>query len=444
MDLPGDCATTRVRRALGLPAKGLDAGVARSLGSSIPHAVKWACLLVPLALLGWTQRSRDVTLPEAYVNLAEALPQSWRAHAQLGRSLVDQGRSAEGAEELLIALEINPDEAATLCDLGRALRQLGRVEESLKQFQRAVELAPEMYAAQAELGKTLFGVGNAEEGLTHLLKAQELNPLDPTASHDLGLAQAKLGKLDDALKSFTRAIELDNLMADAFNARGIVYWNTGKLDEAQTDFTEAIRLAPEMAKAYRNRAGLWLSKDDRTQAIADYTSAIAADGTNSMDYVMRGRIYDSLQQYDKARADYLDGLRRKGSNLEATRSLVTMFLNCPDESYRDPEQAILLAQSACQMSNWQDLSALSMLSASCAAAGDYDQAIRWQQQGIETLPPDAPASLRESLQKQLDDYKTAKLSQSSDGKNAVPQSKPAAEGVSSGGDGQTEGPAAKK
>jgi tetratricopeptide (TPR) repeat protein len=85
-----------------------------------------------------------------------------------------------------------------------------------------------------------------------------------------------------------------------------------------------------------------------------------------------------------------------------------MFTSCPDESYRDPEQAILWSQAACQQSNWRNPRALVLLAASYAAAGDFDQAISWQEQALQIIPPEAPEQIKENLRKRAEQYKEAK------------------------------------
>ena len=45
-----------------------------------------------------------------------------------------------------------------------------------------------------------------------------------------------------------------------------------------------------------------------------------------------------------------------------------------------------------------------MLAASYAAAGELDQAIRWQEQALQIVPPERPAQIQESLRKQVEQY----------------------------------------
>jgi tetratricopeptide (TPR) repeat protein len=404
-----------VRSGLDVPESPVAAGRLWSILTSVPHAAKWALLIAPLALLGGTQWRLGQTVDGVPANLAEVIPQSWKTRAQFGAWLLDQGRANDAVKELNEALKIQPHSTQALCDLGRALCMLGRFDEAVEQFQLAVEQEPDFVAARTQLGRTLFSIGNLEDGTRQLQIAVDLNPQDANVHFDLGVARAQLGLFDEALASFNRAIALNGSFALAYNGRGTVYLNKSQLedapgnsDKAVADFDKAIEIDPTLTKAYRNRADLSVTKNDLPKAIADYSAAIATEGVSWSDYVRRGYLYYNLKQYDKARDDYLESHRRENRRLDPLERLVELFTSCPDESYRDPEQAIQWSRRACQQSNWRNPRALVLLAASYAAAGDFDQAISWQEQALQIIPPDASEQIKESLRKRVEQYKEAK------------------------------------
>ena len=56
--------------------------------------------------------------------------------------------------------------------------------------------------------------------------------------------------------------------------------------------------------------------------------------------------------------------------------------SCPDARFRNGELAITSATRACELTNWKDRGALSRLAAAYAEAGDYAQAVVWQQKVV--------------------------------------------------------------
>jgi tetratricopeptide (TPR) repeat protein len=409
-------------------------------------------LMVLLATMGWLQRQTK-TDEEVFaqrqlflVNLAETVPRSDRAQRELGSLLLASGRVAEAAECLAEAYRLNPTSLETNLELGRVQRQLQQISEATRTFQQAVEMAPNSAEAYAELGRTLFGQADYEAGIKMLQRARQLAPKNATYHFDVGLAMAQVGDFDSAVKAFDQAIELRPDYADAYNARGNVYWNAGKSREAQTDFDQALKLVPDMGKAYRNRAGLYQSLKDWDSALADYTKAAELPGASWRDFLQRGDVYLQKQQYDKARDDFLEAGRRDPQRLEPVQRLVTLLTTCPDESIRDPEHAVVLAEAACHLVKWLDPGALELLAFSHAAAGSFDQAIHWQEQAIKIVPKDTPEEALAALRQRVEEYRTAKsqaeakkVAPAEPAANAPPNAPPATDGGGADGNGAQSG-----
>ncbi len=401
-----------VREVLTLPDADPGLGIAWSLWERVPHVFKWGVLLLfPVIAIGALQRSGRSDAEQASANLAEVVPMSWQAHARWGSELLAQGRLVEAVEQLQEATNLVPTTAAPYCEFGRTLRQVGRFDEAAKQFARAVEIEPDSAQAHTEYGKTLFGLNQRKEGLAHLRRAVELAPADTTVRYDLALAEARTQEFENALGNINVVISLDGANAAAFNARGNIYWNMKDLENAESDYNKALELDSRLVKAYRNRSQVRLASGDVKQAIADLDEAIKLDGSSSRDYVIRGDLFYSLSEFDKARADYAEAILREQTYVEPIERMVTLLTTCPDPSYRNPKQAITLAETACRQSGFSDPRLVQLLAATCALAGQLEDAIRWQQQALGLVPPDAEGPLR----KRLEEFKQALASRPGQG-----------------------------
>jgi hypothetical protein len=61
---------------------------------------------------------------------------------------------------------------------------------------------------------------------------------------------------------------------------------------------------------------------------------------------------------------------------------------CDDSQLRDGKQAILVATTACKISQYKDLGAVKALAAAFAEDGQYDKAIGWQEKVVEAAGED--------------------------------------------------------
>jgi hypothetical protein len=64
---------------------------------------------------------------------------------------------------------------------------------------------------------------------------------------------------------------------------------------------------------------------------------------------------------------------------------------CPDANHRDGRIAVDMATRACELTNWQDAASLDTLAAAYAEVGDFDQALKYQNQVLQ-LPFDEEAN----------------------------------------------------
>ena len=79
-------------------------------------------------------------------------------------------------------------------------------------------------------------------------------------------------------------------------------------------------------------------------------------------------------------------------------SRARLLAACPDEQIRDGADAVKAATTACELTDWKNPLFLSTLAAAHAEAGEFDQAVEWQQKAIELSAGTAEQELRERLE----------------------------------------------
>jgi len=162
-----------------------------------------------LALI-WASRAQvrqwqdNVTL---FTRAAAASPDSWFAHANLGKYLLDRGQIRPALAHLRQAERINPGAAQIHLGLGAANMLLGHPEEAVSAFSKAVVMLPQSAGAHNNLGLALARLGRWPEAIEQYREVTRLNPAYPAIHLNLGKAFTALGAYGAAAASFRRALE---------------------------------------------------------------------------------------------------------------------------------------------------------------------------------------------------------------------------------------------
>ena len=169
----------------------------------------------PLHDLGETLREEG-RLEEAiewYGLAIELEPEFPLAYAAMGDALFALGRHDEAMERLLRAESLLPADSELAPDLrrliGRTQSARGRPEEAEEGFRRALELAPDDAATLRELVSLRFGQGEYEEALEALRTLLEVTPGDPEVHVNIGVVLHQLGRSEEAAASLERALAMD-------------------------------------------------------------------------------------------------------------------------------------------------------------------------------------------------------------------------------------------
>lgn len=136
-------------------------------------------------------------------------PNNHRAHNNLGRALVHEGRLAEALVHYDKALEINPDYAQTNFNLGLLLVQLGHVVEAIPRLQQSLKINPNDIETHLNLGVAFARLDRNEEAIGHYRKALAIDSQYAPAHNNLGNLLLRQGRVDEAVACYQAAVEID-------------------------------------------------------------------------------------------------------------------------------------------------------------------------------------------------------------------------------------------
>lgn len=270
-------------------------------------------------------------------------------------------------------------------------RDFKRAVELLTQ---AVEASPELAPAYILRGLAYGAIEKYDESIADLNKAIELSPNDPrTLLIRAGTYEAKK-QFDEAIKDYTEAIRLDPRDAESYSSRGVCHAQQGEEDKALADFNKAVELEPKNLRAHQLRGSTYGQKGEKDKALADFKVAIEIDSNNPATYLWRAQLYLVEDQPELALADYEEVMRRAPNYSGALNDYAWTLATNPKDGVRDGRKAVDFAKKACYETDYKHAPTIDTLAAAYAEAGEWDEAVKWQEEAVKlavkTDPDDLP------------------------------------------------------
>ncbi len=183
---------------------------------------------------------------EAANQLERLLPyaqRSFEVHELLGLTYASLSQNAKAEDQLKIAVQLNPNSAATRTNLGAILLRSGQAELAGEQFRKAFQLEPTSYDANHNLGEFYIRSGNIAEARPLLETAEHVNPDSYENGYDLVMADFQLGRLDEARKLALDILSKQNT-GELHNLLGQIDEKDGKFVDAANELDTAAHLDP--------------------------------------------------------------------------------------------------------------------------------------------------------------------------------------------------------
>jgi tetratricopeptide (TPR) repeat protein len=182
----------------------------------------------------------------------------------------------------------------------------------------------------------------------------------------------------------------------------LLYLQFGKTAEAAAHFRESARLQPESAAAQYNLGTTLLQMGDHEAAVRHLEQALRLDPGYERAHTNLGAALRLRGETAEAIGHFRQALLIDPDAGDALYNLAWLLATHPDPKFREPGEAVRLAERACRLTRNQDAPALDALAAAYAAAGRFDEAAAAARAALALLPGGSePAT---AIQNRLDLY----------------------------------------
>ena len=178
---------------------------------------------------------------------AEISELRFQAHLGVGSAYAATDRLDDAAAAYRAALEIRPNDPATLYSLGLVTKDQGRYEDAAALFATAAVRDPQFGEALVELGIVYAFLGRHEDSAGACRRAMPILEDDEAALLCVGVALFQLGRYSEAIPAFETAIEANPGNPRAHYGLGITMLNAGDRNGAVAEVGVLNELDPKLA-----------------------------------------------------------------------------------------------------------------------------------------------------------------------------------------------------
>ncbi len=370
-----------------------------ALGASMLIILSALSICTCLQLRYWRN---SVTLFERAINVTSG---NYIMHNNLGVVFNSRNEIDKAVEHCAEAVRIKPDYAHGHNSLGAALFRKGKLDEAIEHFTEAIRIKPGLANAHSDLGGVLAMQGKLDEAITHFTEAVRIKPDYAPGHNNLGTALLQRGRVDEAITHFTRAVQLSPNYPNAHNNLGRALARQGKFDGAIAHFTHALRIKPDFTDAHNNLGAALIQQGKYDKAVMHLAEVVRLAPNSALAHLNLAQVLESEGRIDEAITHYREALRLKPGWVSLINNLAWLLATHKQTEFRNPEEAVRLAERACELTNYEEPGVLDTLAAAYATAARFPEAVATAEKALGLAQSSGQNQLKEEIQNHLRLYK---------------------------------------
>jgi tetratricopeptide (TPR) repeat protein len=186
---------------------------------------------------------------------------------------------------------------------------------------------------------------------------------------------------------------------------------SGKVNEALAIIDQVIATDPNNWRSYFLKSAVLIlaRRGDEALKVIDTSINLARRSNVSSDllaelYESKARSCIDYGHYGEARKSLEQAVHLDPSDPSTLNDLAWMLATTKDARVRNGRRAVTIATKACTLSNWDNAFSIDTLAAAYAAAGNFSDAVKYQQMAISRLKPEDRNAQLGGMQRRLQQY----------------------------------------
>jgi tetratricopeptide (TPR) repeat protein len=273
-------------------------------------------------------------------------------------------------------------------------------DRAVKLLTEAIETNPKLTPAYVLRGLANVARNKPDDAIADYGRAIELAPDDERPRLLRASVYQNRKDFDKAIADLDFAVKKNPKNAEILATRGICYAQKGDDDRALADFEAAVKADPKDVHGWQLRGSAYAERGEKDKALSDFKEAINIDPNNAATYLYRAQLYLVESEPESALQDLEEVMQRAPNFPGAANDYAWTLATNPKDSVRNGRKAVEFAKKACYETDYKHAPTVDTLAASYAEAGEWEEAVKWQQEAVtlaEKTHPDDVAGMRERL-----------------------------------------------
>jgi Flp pilus assembly protein TadD len=186
---------------------------------------------------------------------------------------------------------------------------------------------------------------------------------------------------------------------------------SGRVNEALTMIDQVIATDPSNWRSYFLKSAVLILAKRGDEALKQIDTSINLARRSNVSASLLSELYESKARscieygrYDEAKKSLEQAVHLQPSDPTTLNDLAWMLATSKDLRMRDGRRAVAIATKACTLSSWKNAFSIDTLAAACAQAGNFAEAVKYQELAIARLEEGDRKAQRPGMEQRLQQY----------------------------------------